>query len=694
MFKRYPKYTHGQELATKFWWSITQLAATAVHDTFILVYSSLPETENGNVSINDYLAKAKKLHVLHELHEAGFDIANLKVSPKKAVSYDLQVTRKILDHVKAKPQHKGHLITIKHMVKELVCLRNVLCHHKMRSTTVPQLIEDLDEVKDILWELYSQAAEMSGVREADIAEAYLLLQRELDSLVSPTYDPHIVCSRCSKELKTKGNEERGEHGEKKENLQNQQYGKIRENGNIQDFETIGENESEENDEVIENGEIKKHGIRIRVERESNDLDDVNNIKANDGSEKTSIHIQRLMVAQNREKGYASDKYSSSEEEEAPSSSEVSSSSSSTEDSESDSSLQNKEDLAVEMHLCNGSYSSDNSEARDNYSEKEVKASTSGDDSGSEPSQQTESDTSGISSTKTDQGDENCSVSDAISGIEADYEGETQVTQDGNNRHDEYSNNEEEFPSQEISCSNRFNEDSEPDTSQRIKTDTLGTSTVKTSGENDSCSSGSGETRDESSSSGAEVLSLPQVRDSNISLEDSETESSRENKMAAPDTPCIEIEGSNERCNRDEENHQGTTNLNIVASMSEFTTRPSTKIIRSGGDPDWISTEHLNPKEYTDEKIPSQEYLDLPIPTKYLSIASLISRIVLFSVLVLSEVMAAVFVLVYVAFQLSFLLLAAMAVVLLKGFVRHAILSLRSSVLFLNPFPFVRGIPSL
>ncbi|XP_063584911.1 uncharacterized protein LOC134762421 [Penaeus indicus] len=546
MFKRYPKYAQGQELATKFWWSITQLATTAVHDTFILVYSSLPKTKNGNVSVSNYFENAKKEYVLQELQDGGYDIDNFKVTPKKAAFYDLQVIRKILDHVEAKQEHREHLNAFKNWVRKLVHVRNVMSHHKLRSMAITQLMEDLEEVKDVLWELYTLAAELSGRAEADIVEAFDLLQQELDSLVSPA----TTCPRCSKEQKMKGNKD--ECGMMKESGQNKGYGKIIENEHKKSCRTVKENERKENRKTIENEAGKENGMEVKIERDTNDSGGIINLRTNDGNGKTSLHIHHMITTQEEGKEDARDRNSSSEEE-ILSSSEVASSSSSLEDSESDVSLQNqKETRGISAEEADESYGSDGGKARDENSREKSSADALLHESWSKSSPQSRKNTSRIFPTEIDQSNKNCSnISDG--GIVRPSDGreptlipiqQIMVTLYVNGRIDTSSSSEEVPSSGKPACSNSFHGVSQTDSSQQGERDIPGVSDVETAGACYNYNSENGETRDNSrigtSSSSEEV---PTAACSNSFHRDSLTDSSQQGERDIPGIYVVETAGA-------------------------------------------------------------------------------------------------------------------------------------------------------
>lgn len=633
MFKRYPKYTPGQELATKFWWSITQLAATAVHDIFILVYSSLPNTKNGSVSVSDYLEKAKKKHVLQELHDGGFDIANFKVSPKKAVFYDLQAIRKILDHVMAKPQHAEELNTFRQLVKKLVYLRNALSHHKMRSTSILQLMKDLEEVKDILWELYNLAAEVSGGTKADTDRAYHLLEQELDSLVSPA--SIAVCLGCSEELKSKRNEDTEEYGKMGEPGQNKDYQKTKENNNMEGYRTI-----KENGKAIENRADK--GSANVVGRDSNDLNGINSIRTNERNGKTCLHIQHMIAAQEEGKEDARDRSSSSEEEVLSSSDTASS----PEDSESDAPLQNREEgrdfPAVEAEE---SCSSDSGETRDECSRDEVQCN--GDtfllEPESKPDSQSGKETSCIFLTKIDQSNENCS-NIFKGGISPDNGTEPAVlpiqlivTQHENSREDTSSSSEEVPSLLKASCSYTLLGESQVDSFQQYKRDTLeidtlGTLGVKAAGGSVGYGSDSGETID-SCSSEDEIFTLTQGNDTKPSNKDYvEADTPQGNEGNAPDTSCTATQ----------------TDVSYSSYVEDL-------LIPQNSNVDPICTRQ-DTTEHFEKNPPSSDPQHFIHPMKFFLIVILFSRVgCFFWILRLFEVMAAMFVVVYIGIQFVFLL---------------------------------------
>ncbi|XP_066957720.1 uncharacterized protein [Macrobrachium rosenbergii] len=179
MYKSPPKFTTGQELATRYWWNITQLAAAASQDIFLIVYSSMDGTDNGTKSIATYCLENERRHVTKELIEEGYDKEKLTANPSE-VFFDLQLTRKVMDKVLVEDENRGILEKIRKKIRWLTYQRNEVCHEMLTSLELLNLKLKLGTLKGVLRQLYNLASQFSKINKETTDAALEFFLDELD----------------------------------------------------------------------------------------------------------------------------------------------------------------------------------------------------------------------------------------------------------------------------------------------------------------------------------------------------------------------------------------------------------------------------------------------------------------------------------------------------------------------------------
>ncbi|XP_068244919.1 uncharacterized protein [Palaemon carinicauda] len=175
MYKRPPQFTTGQELATRYWWNITQLAAVASQDVFLIVYSSMDDTDEGTKSIHDYCLENGKYHMTKELLEEGYDKEKLTSNPCE-VFFDLQLTRKVMDKVLVEDENRDILEKIRKKIRWLTYQRNEVSHEMLTSLDLLNLKLKLGSLKGVIRQLYNLASQFSQTDKeiTDTALEYFL----------------------------------------------------------------------------------------------------------------------------------------------------------------------------------------------------------------------------------------------------------------------------------------------------------------------------------------------------------------------------------------------------------------------------------------------------------------------------------------------------------------------------------------
>ncbi|KAK3856800.1 hypothetical protein Pcinc_036904 [Petrolisthes cinctipes] len=113
------------------------VASSVGHNTFIILYSHLDNTDGGEKSIYQYCKENTKLSVYSELREEGYPKELFTVSPKNVQHFELKVTRKLIEKLVA-DKMCGSLTDVLRIMKEFVNLRNDLCHLALQSLTVKE----------------------------------------------------------------------------------------------------------------------------------------------------------------------------------------------------------------------------------------------------------------------------------------------------------------------------------------------------------------------------------------------------------------------------------------------------------------------------------------------------------------------------------------------------------------------------
>nr|XP_045617615.1 uncharacterized protein LOC123770049 [Procambarus clarkii] len=181
MHRKVPTYTEGQELALKYMWCITQLAAAAAHDVFVMVYSSLDDTNHGSKTIKDYCNQLGMFEVYTSLKQDGFPDNILKVSPNKALLYDLKITRKLMENLKADKVKDAVIKELLEVIKQLVFSRNALCHNQLQSLSIDDFRKNIVQLKAYLRTLYTLAGTISS-NETSTDSSLLFFTDHLDAL--------------------------------------------------------------------------------------------------------------------------------------------------------------------------------------------------------------------------------------------------------------------------------------------------------------------------------------------------------------------------------------------------------------------------------------------------------------------------------------------------------------------------------
>ncbi|XP_050735919.1 uncharacterized protein LOC127008228 [Eriocheir sinensis] len=151
-----------QQRAITFLWAATQVVARVVQEAFLEVYSSLPDSGNGHTSLKDYCNLMGRINVYMELLDEGCMLDVLIGSPREKTFLDLKVTRKILEKVIAERYGKDKCGKLMFEIRQLVYLRNDLCHQLLPALTLEQFLSRMKQLENRLCDVVNEAAALAG----------------------------------------------------------------------------------------------------------------------------------------------------------------------------------------------------------------------------------------------------------------------------------------------------------------------------------------------------------------------------------------------------------------------------------------------------------------------------------------------------------------------------------------------------